>query len=675
MSSTNANTNANQQTQTTSNVSTVIQNKDTSSWKSWFESRDSVVQINKGAQELLFKQFDSTVDLDKCKSEIMGHIETVFLFRQNFGNHRVNLFHHLTSIGGNIYQPSADYGFIQGIEESASCFLTPDVDMLVALPLQNPEPIPVLNNLLAVTSINEVDALTNGQQTTFTPRNFIPVPPFLVTQISSIISEKDGNAKEVLIEVARVIKEFDTKHSNDAEYTEKARQKCRPILAWLFLTIKEKINAIPTMGCNNRSMIRSLKALEDLHLNSSKDKPTNKVNSNSTENLESIFKRPLEILATSSSATNDFVQKLSSSQAISGEKVTRSFKKIAPKYQRMLLVASSQGEVVPSELSKEAMEFFAQSSVLHAQIFLNSLLESERIECSVSPAMTTSLMHGSFLWASALTPSGLAPSVISSLDFLANDTLQEGIVLDYSTKFEISSVSLQKLTKSQVLFPVDIEALIERLKALEVLVRLFFGHLSPAQQGLKRFINLCMDNKRLLKTKLYLDDMFIAKLIFAVDDRLNQWLHQCCRVEFVTETSLNLIDFSSIISDLQLCQFNYILPPNIAKVKSDQKEDKVNLDKEKDLEREAKKRKVQSSQVKNQKMVQDWKLRQNEQWNTIFKNKSKEAPVLSVGSKLCLKYHCKGICYSDCPFKLSHCTLVDDDKLSAERYIKSLRGE
>ena len=227
--------------------------------------------------------------------------------------------------------------------------------------------------------------------------------------------------------------------------------------------------------------------------------------------LESVFKRPLEILATSSSSTNELMQKLSSSQS-SSEKSTKSFTKIAPKYQKMILIASSQGEVVPSELSPEAMEFFSQSSTLHAQIFLNSLLESERIECQISPAMTTSLMHGSFLWSSSLSPSGLASSVISSSDLLTSDTLHEGIVLDYSTRHEISSASLQKLTKSQVLFPIDVESTIDRLRALEVLVRLFFGHLSPAQQGLRKFINLCLDNKRLLQTKLFLDEMFIAKV-------------------------------------------------------------------------------------------------------------------------------------------------------------------
>ena len=52
------------------------------SWKEWFNTRDSALIINKKAQEKLFKIFDSSITVDKCKNEIEGHDETVFLFRQ-----------------------------------------------------------------------------------------------------------------------------------------------------------------------------------------------------------------------------------------------------------------------------------------------------------------------------------------------------------------------------------------------------------------------------------------------------------------------------------------------------------------------------------------------------------------------------------------------------------------
>ena len=161
----------------------------------------------------------------------------------------------------------------------------------------------------------------------------------------------------------------------------------------------------------------------------------------------------------------------------------------------MILVASSIGDITEVEINNEAKAFFKCSNLLNASILLNSMLDAQRINCSISNAMVTALMHGSFLWTNPLTPSGLASSVITSEDVLRTDMLHEGMVLDLSTKFEISDVSLDKLIKTQVLFPTPIENMIERLRALKSLVDLFFREQSYAAQGLRALINRCIDNK------------------------------------------------------------------------------------------------------------------------------------------------------------------------------------
>ena len=121
------------------------------------------------------------------------------------------------------------------------------------------------------------------------------------------------------------------------------------------------------------------------------------------------------------------------------DKSTRSFKKLNTKYQKMFLIAASTGGIIETEINEEAKMFFKQSSVLNAQIFLNSLFEAESLDASVSSAVTSSFMHGSLLWKDELTPSGLAASVLSSQDIIKSNLLEEGIVLDYSTKHEIIS--------------------------------------------------------------------------------------------------------------------------------------------------------------------------------------------------------------------------------------------
>ena len=74
-------------------------------------------------------------------------------------------------------------------------------------------------------------------------------------------------------------------------------------------------------------------------------------------------------------------------------------------------------------------------------------------------------------------------------------------------------------------------------------------------------------------------------------------------------------------------------------------------------------------------MIQSWKLRQNEKWDTIFRGQSKAGPDLAGGYKPCLKYHVKGFCYEDCAFAKNHEEIKGQDKEKTEKFIKSLRGE
>ena len=322
----------------------------------------------------------------------------------------------------------------------------------------------------------------------------------------------------------------------------------------------------------------------------------------------------------------------------------------------MLLLASSKNEIVPEELSEEAMAFFAQTSILNAQVYLNSYLENMKVEVSVSAAVTTNLHLGCFLWANNFSPAGLASSILSDRDVTRPDILHEGIVLDYSTKHEMTKSSLDKLTKSQIMFPKSLEMMVERIKALHALSKLFFGELSYPEQGLRKLYNLCDSNREVMRAKLYLDDMFIAKFLYMVDDRLYQWLAQCCKVQAVEDTNLDLMNFAQLFYDVQANRFVCLLPPSVKKMKTNLK-------------------RKQGERVENESPLSTWKLRHDEKWDVLFKGKTGAGPALSMNCKPCLKYHVKGLCYEDCVHKESHCKLVGDDKVKTDNYIKELRGE
>ena len=112
----------------------------------------------------------------------------------------------------------------------------------------------------------------------------------------------------------------------------------------------------------------------------------------------------------------------------------------------------------------------------------------------------------------------------------------------------------------------------------------------------------------LLRTRIYIDEAFIARFLCAIDDRIYQWLKQCSINQMVTDTDLTLVDFSSMIADIQVNRFVYSLPPIIAKLITNDKGER--------------KRQVGSgsgpyskekvSTVKNSNIVQEWRLRPNE---------------------------------------------------------------
>ena len=157
--------------------------------------------------------------------------------------------------------------------------------------------------------------------------------------------------------------------------------------------------------------------------------------------------------------------------------------------------------------------------------------------------MTQALMCGCFLWRNPLTPSGFAASVIVSQDNLRNETLHKGMVLDLSTKFEMSAASLKKITKTNIHYPSTIEGLIKRLRALKTLSAFFFNKLSHASQGLTSLTLKCKDNKALLRARAMVDDEFIATVICCVDDQMYQWLKECSRSTYAKDTTITLTNF------------------------------------------------------------------------------------------------------------------------------------
>ena len=212
-------------------------NNNVNSWTEWFQSRESGTEIDKSNQETLFDTFKSTVSKSNCIDAVVNHDEKAFLHAASFGKGNVAVFHHLTVVGRNIYNRNNDtkYGFIQGLGNDSAVAMTPDIDTLFKDPEGVAVAVPSPTALLSISSEDEVTALTDSATVTYKPRNFIPIPQFLIETIQNSIPKSNGKSKLMLIKCVKKIKDFDVEHANDIDYTDKARSKSKDILLWLYL--------------------------------------------------------------------------------------------------------------------------------------------------------------------------------------------------------------------------------------------------------------------------------------------------------------------------------------------------------------------------------------------------------------------------------------------------------
>ena len=76
--------------------------------------------------------------------------------------------------------------------------MTPDIDTLCKDPEGVAVAVPSQTALLSVSSEEEVAALTDSAMITYKPRNFIPIPQFLIETIQNSISKSNGKSKLML---------------------------------------------------------------------------------------------------------------------------------------------------------------------------------------------------------------------------------------------------------------------------------------------------------------------------------------------------------------------------------------------------------------------------------------------------------------------------------------------
>ena len=636
-----------------------------SSWYEYYDALPASSMVNKGKMEQMFKSFDSSLSADEAKAAMTKNQDFVFLARTGL-NKTLGLVHHLEVSGGTILDPEEDCAFFVGLNQANAIIATPDADVLFRSPHPDAYEVAKREDIMNCASLHDVENIQASASQSIRARNFIPVPPFLVKTLGDSIAVNKSNTNKVFLDVILAIKKFDEAYKDDADFKEKAATKCKILLHWLYVASTDDdesgIAQIHFTTCANDSITKRMKEFE-------KENFTQVTNPQAQ--VTQALVAPLEQLAASSKTTQEALLKMTATQEKGPSATTeKSFAKVPESYRNMLLNASSIGEARPSTLGEEAMEFFKQSSIKQAHIHLNSLLDGKGIRVSIPHAVVNALYCGAFKWSNLATPSGFAASVLETESYLRNDVLREAMVLEASTKFKISDEYVEKLTKTSTKFPSTAEDLIERFKAMRELAAFFFPVESYLVQFYIKITNWNMRYRRIVDLRVAMDTKFIAKFLVATDNRVNMYLEECMKAEDPMDISPRWLNAESICESIEMNVFYYTLPASVKSiVMPDDRGKKRKADAEKEKESQT------STRVVNQNQVEEWKLREGEDYSAVFRHKVKSGPKLSMGCHGCHKFHNKGWCYSDCDNAASHCVLIGDDAAKFDARIKALRGE
>ena len=637
-------------------------------WVDWFLGLPSSDMVNKGSLKTLLSEFNHVADATTCETNLEREDETVFIAKMGRGG-RLKLFHHYKS-NRMIHAPESKATIILGMGKQNIQAFNPETEKLLKKPtIETAMPTPT--SLFGITTAGGL-ALATGS-TNLKARNFSPVPPFLLNEISDTIKAKDGAAIYVLTAAITAIQAFDAANIDNDEFSEKAKDECLQFIQWLYAaTLDESpIEGIITELCEDEIILKKYEGITAV-ITGTQQQATPAA-SFAPQNFQT------EAMVVSQIATQEALQNMLSFQKEKA-KVNKSIFKLAPMQRKMLQVAGSTGEAISETIAESGMEFYSSANEKQAIIYMNSVLEQHNINVTVPAAMVNQLLHGALRWESQSKPSGLAACCLEIIEVERRETLNESLVIDLTTRFAMTPETIEKLTKSHVVLPKTTDDLIERLRALGIISVMLWGESARIPKQLAPFVQWLRTEQLTIASREVNKPGYIAQIMVSIDYRINLWLKSCTTATTGIDTADFHIDFSDMIRSIQHDTFQYTLPRGIQELKRDR--DGV---KDSEIDRDNKRHKGagsdrfgrggQSISTRNFQMEKAWTLGPTENYSKVFANKVIGAPTLSMGCKGCHRWHNRGTCFKGCANEKSHTKLTGRDYQDFDAYMKKCRKE
>ena len=276
------------------------------------------------------------------------------------------------------------------------------------------------------------------------------------------------------------------------------------------------------------------------------------------------------------------------------------------------------------------------------------------------------------------TPSNFSIFLVPKRKPLSSSSFKSGMILRLkSLHAKWDEKNMKDAVKQGVACPTSVNEMIHQLKNFAHLCAFFFTESSFAFRFFITLIERVKSHLTVLESAQHRDNLFVTKFCFALDTRFFRWMEQCKQAKDREDVNDQLLNFSTMLDSVLIDQFYQTLPSTM-KLVSDKPSHQTSAGvNSKPSKKQKTKNETEDRKVDNKKPVPAWICKESEDYREIFAGKNCTQRPKIGNFPMCVRFHTKGFCFSDCINKSSHLPSQDlpqNTKTSYSNFIKICRG-
>ena len=657
----------------------------TNAWKQHFLSLPGNEQGNRNMESFSLSM-SSTQSIGVRLNSFAEDVDTVIFIADL--NKKVAVIHSPKNHGGTRNRPTNKISCLIGLGPQAACVVLNESQAVSDCNIRTP----TLDELEECTTKEDVKALDppdNNTPVTFEgSASFIPAP--WLTEY--VINEESRDPTELIVGAMIAAKAFDLGHENDEAYeNSKAKTHVEDFIMWLYGVFSGEVpetrfNICPDDGevknwCEERHAACIMGSLSTVQENTT----ANPDNSAILAQLTEIVANQAEETGAANKIRKEELQLKQDRE----DSKTDRLKKLHHSIKNMLMNAAApycvneEEYVTSSILPDSCMNFFnCENAGTADQELAEQFRELGVPEANYSHGTVQSLLAGHFLYKSGLEPSNFtAFGFNEDVPVLSNEPNRT--LLLYLAATQGRGKTLEEITRSTkqwVKAPMTFEELTMQFILLMAASTIFFSAESALVPSLNSFQKSMMLNKRCIKTRIASDELYAAKILYAVDTRVQRWLQECKIAKERENIDDSIVNFKDLTNDVLNGRFTMQLP--LVFMINPATDQKIGGRPTSDGPPTKKSRmngeRGEDKRTLNKNQIEAFKIKPKENWRIFCGEVQKERPVWDGETRMCHRWFIKGYCFEDCYHKSSH---VEKEKVPADKekefgtWMKKARSE